>query len=237
MRKRGTLCWLVLVLAALACRSGTTGRADEASVAAEELQAAGELRRGIALVEQGDFEAGIEVLRTVLSMAPDDRELVLRARCWLVTALTSDGDPEGALRECLLALEITPEDPWLHYACGVARYKMGELDLALESFTHAIEHDPRHIKGHQWRGRVLLDLGDYRAAVDDLTRALACIESADESTLVSWDGDRRTLTLKTLDLRIRAYDRLGRHDEAMRDRERYSQIFDGSVPTTPAGPR
>jgi len=226
--------WLVLVLAALACRSGPTDRADEpcgATRAAEELQ------RGIALVEQRDLEAGIEALRTVLALAPDDRELVLRSRSWLVTALTRAGDPEAALHECQLALEIAPEDPWLHYACGVARYKLGELDLALESFTHAVEHDPQHIKGLQWRALVLHELGDDRAAVDDLTRALACIESADESALASWGGDRRMLLLKTLDLRIKAYDALGRHDDALRDRERYSHIFNGSGADLPAGPR
>jgi len=188
-----------------------------------------ELERGIELVEQGDNADGIEVLRAALGAAPDDAELVPLAHSWIGAALTRLGDPEGALRECQLALELAPGDPWLHYACGVAWYTLGELERARESFTHAIESEPRHIKSLQWRALVLRDLDDDRAAVEDLTRALECIESADEATLASWRGNRRSLLLKTLNLRLQAFDDLGLHEEAMRDRLRYERIFAGGA--------
>ena len=210
--------WCLLVFLALGCRSATT-------VADERARAQVQLVRGIELVERGEFAAGIEVLRAVLGAAPGDPELVPLARSWIGTALTHSGDPEGALRECRLALELAPDDPWLHYACGVASYTLGELADARESFTHGIEHDPRHIKSLQWRALVLRDLDDDRAAIDDLTRALECIESADEATLTSWGGNRRSLLLKTLNLRLQAFDDLGLHDAAMRDRARYEQVF------------
>jgi len=214
----------LLAFVAIGCRSRTTAGADEPAAAQVELE------RGIELVQQGDLAAGIEVLRAVVSAAPGDAELTLRARSWIGEALTRAGDPEGALRECQLALELAPADPWLYYACGVALYEMGELDRARESFTHAIEHDPRHIKSLQWRALILRDLDDDRSAVEDLTRALECIESADDATLSSWGGDRRMLLLKTLNLRLQAFDDLGQHDAAMRDRARYEQVFARAAP-------
>lgn len=210
--------WFMLVFVALGCRSGTTAGAHA------HARAKAELERGIELVEQGDLAAGIELLRTVLSAAPGDTELVQRARCWIGAALTRAGDPEGALHECQLALELAPEDPWLHYACGVAWYTLGELERARDSFTRAIEHDPRHVKSLQWRALILRDLDDDWAAIDDLTRALECLESADDATLSSWGGDRRMLMLKTLNLRLQAFDDLGLHDAANRDRARYEQV-------------
>jgi tetratricopeptide (TPR) repeat protein len=223
MGGRSLVRWFVLALLTLACRSGTSVGAGESAVSAE-------LERGVGLVEQGELEAGIEVLRAVLEEAPEDPRLVVRARSWIAVALTRAGDPEGTLRECQLALELAPEDPWLHYACGIAWYMLGELERARESFTHGIASDPRHIKCLQWRALVLRDLDEDRAAVEDLTRALECIESADEATLTSWGGDRPSLLLHTLNLRLQAFDDLGMHDAAMRDRERYHRIDDGSTP-------
>jgi len=206
--------WFVLAYLALGCRSGATAGADGHAGPKQELE------RGMELVEQGDLTAGVEVLRAVLEEAPGEPALCARARAWIGAALTRAGDPEGALRECQLALEQAPDDPWLHYACGVAWYTMGELDLALESFTRGIACDPRHIKCLQWRGLIRRDLDDDREAVEDLTRAIECIESADDSTLASWRGDRRMLLMKTLDLRLQSFDDLGLHDTAMRDRAR-----------------
>lgn len=220
---------LLLVLALCGCRSATTPGAHENAAKTE-------LERGIELVEQGEHAAGIEVLRAVLSAASGDPELALQAHSWIGTALTRAGDPEGALRECRLALALAPDDPWLYYACGVAAYAMGKLDDAKESFTHAIEHDPRHIKSLQWRALILRDLDDDRAASEDLTRALECIESAEDATLRSWGGERRSLLLKTLNLRIQAFDDLGMHAEAALDRARYEQVFAGDTPSLPANP-
>src|SRR5262245_4039996 len=209
----------VLACLVLGCRSGTT-TADEHAGQRQELA------RGIELVEQDELEAGIEVLRAVLDEASADPALSARARSWIGSALTRKGDPEGALRECQLARELAPDDPWPHYGSGVAWYKMGELDRAQESFTRGIDLDPRHIKCLQWRGLVRRDLDNHRGAVEDLTRALECIEGADEAALASWHGDRRTLLMRTLDLRLQSYDDLGMHDEAMRDRARIAELLD-----------
>ena len=220
--------WFALALLVFGCRSGTTIPHRPGAGADEHARAQLELERGIQLVEQGELEAGIEVLRAVLDAAPDDSELVPRARCWIGHALTRAGDPGGALRECQLALELAPADPWLHYACGVAWYKMGELERAQESFTRGVECDPRHLKSLQWRARVLVDVGDDRSAVEDLTRALELIDDTDDATLASWGGDRRTLLMRTLDLRLQAFDALGMHEAAGLDRARLATLLEGS---------
>jgi tetratricopeptide (TPR) repeat protein len=212
--------WSVLACLVLGCRSGTT-TADEHAGQEQELA------RGIELVERGDLEAGIEILRAMLDEASADPALCARARSWIGAALTRAGDPEGALRECQQALELAPHDPWLHYACGVAWYTMGELEPALEAFTRGVESDPRHIKCLQWRGLVRRDLDDDRTAIEDLTRAIECIESADDSALSSWGGERRTLMVKSLSLRLQAFDDLGMHDAAMRDRARLAALLEG----------
>lgn len=191
----------------------------------EEPAARAELERGIELVRRGDLESGVASLRAALAAAPDDPVLAVEAHSWIGTALTRAGDPEGALHECDLALELAPDDPWLHYATGIAWYTLGELEPARAAFSRGLECDPRHIKCLQWRALVLRDLDDDRAAIDDLTRALAVIESADEATLASWGGDRKSLLMKTLDLRRKAYDDLARHAEAARDRARYDELF------------
>jgi tetratricopeptide (TPR) repeat protein len=103
---------------------------------------------------------------------------------------------------------------------------MGALDRALEAFTRGIELDPRHIKCLQWRGQVRRDLDDHRAAIEDLTRALECIEGADEAALASWGGVRQSLLMRTLNLRLQSYDDLGLHDQALRDRGRIAELLD-----------
>jgi tetratricopeptide (TPR) repeat protein len=201
---------VMLVFALGACRAaGTPGsRGEPAPVG-----------RGIELIEHGDLEGGIAVLRDGLAEPIDDGSRV-EAHRWIGHALTRLGDPEGALEEYVAALELAPSDPWLHYASGVSWNTMGEFETAAACFTRAIELDPRHLKSLQWRGECLVSLGDARGALADYTRALECIETADEGTLASWGETRRSLLVKTLELRAEVLDSLGEREEAARDRER-----------------
>jgi len=209
----------LLVLLLAGCRTAPT----DASRGANEL----DLGHGIALIRQGELDGGIDLLRAELQGTVGDSASRSEAHRWIGHARTLRGDPEGALEEYRAALELAPSDAWLHYACGVSWNEMGELELAVACFTHALELDPRHVKSLQWRGESCANLGDWCAAVGDYGRAVECIESADEETLASWGETRRTLLIRTLELRADALEALGEREAAARDRGRASKLVGG----------
>jgi tetratricopeptide (TPR) repeat protein len=126
--------------------------------------------------------------------------------------------PEEALLHAEKGIALAPNDPWLHYARGVAIQTMGEYTAALDAFSRALELDPRHVKASQWRGYTHLLVGSPAEAVRDYDHALAVIQEADDAALRAWGASRRDLTVVTLRGRADALDALGNHDAAEADR-------------------
>jgi Mlc titration factor MtfA (ptsG expression regulator)/Flp pilus assembly protein TadD len=64
---------------------------------------------------------------------------------------------------------------------AVARLQLDELDAALADCERAVRVDPRDVEARQVRGSVLIELGRFTEAIDDLTFVLESHQSADDA--------------------------------------------------------
>ncbi|MCA1532137.1 caspase family protein [Bradyrhizobium sp. NBAIM03] len=89
------------------------------------------IKRAYALAIQ-DFDA-------VLRRAPKDAE-ALNNRCW---SRAATGDPQGALADCNLALQINPGLSDALDSRGLVNLKLGRNAEAIKDYTDAIQRNPR----------------------------------------------------------------------------------------------
>ncbi len=66
-----------------------------------------------------------------------------------------------------------PENPWGHYMLGMAAWKAGDQEKALNAFDQALQLDPSHRKSLFNSSRVLLDAGRPKEALERIEKALA----------------------------------------------------------------
>jgi len=82
-------------------------------------------------------------------------------------------NPEQAVKEYEIAVQLRPDLPSLHYVLGGAYWKHSELDKAAAELSRAIELDPKHFSAHYKLGMVLLEQNDPLKAVAEFRAALA----------------------------------------------------------------
>ncbi len=82
-------------------------------------------------------------------------------------------NPDQAIKEYEMAVQLRPDLPSLRYVLGSAYWKRSQLDKAAVEFGRAIELDPRHFLGHYKLGMVLLEQNDPLQAVAEFRTALA----------------------------------------------------------------
>jgi serine/threonine-protein kinase len=85
--------------------------------------------------------------------------------------LSAVGQPEAALAEAELALELDPLSLIIHTTAGTALYGAGRYSDAIARFQRTIEMDPEWTPGHYGLGRSLLRLGEDEAGLAALRRA------------------------------------------------------------------
>ena len=103
------------------------------------------------------------------------------------------------------ATELDPQDAGAWHNLGMARYRLGELDAAVEAFRRAIEREPSHVKAHINLGAVLHDGGAARTAIQEYRTALRILDDTETPGTPTSDGDRAAahynLARSLLDLR------------------------------------
>jgi predicted Zn-dependent protease len=67
----------------------------------------------------------------------------------------------------------SPDNPWGYYMLGLASWKAGQPEKAIEAFDHSLQLDPTHRKSLFNSSRVLLDTGKPKDALDRIEKALA----------------------------------------------------------------
>ena len=79
---------------------------------------------------------------------------------------------EAALKDAQDALAMGEDTSFAHYTLGNAQRLMGDIERALESYTKALETDPRSANILSNRGAMHAELGNHQAAAADFRKAL-----------------------------------------------------------------
>ncbi len=82
-------------------------------------------------------------------------------------------NPDQAIKEYEIAVQLRPDVASLHYVLGEAYWKHSELDKAAVELHQAIELDPKHFTAHYKLGMVLLEQNNPLQAVAEFRTALS----------------------------------------------------------------
>ena len=99
---------------------------------------------GLALKEQGEWEAAVACYRRALILRPDFAEVHSN----LGLALQAQGNLEAAVACYRRAIELRPGFAGAHYNLGVALEESGDLQGAADSLRAALERDSRFALAH-----------------------------------------------------------------------------------------
>jgi tetratricopeptide (TPR) repeat protein len=109
----------------------------------------------------------LSVAERAVQMAPTDPE-THRARA---AVLTLSQAPAESVEELERAISLRPSDYTQWVELGLVRDQMGDSAGALGAFDEAVKRAPFYALPRWQRGNVLLRLGQYDSAFDDLNRA------------------------------------------------------------------
>jgi len=190
--------------------------------------------RGLSELQQGNYQAGANLIATALRANPAsveawanlglaqgalerhdeavssfDRALAIRpdfaeVLCSRAVALGKLGRHDQALAGFERALAVRPDYVEALYNRGVTLGNLGRQADAVESYDRALARDPTHARALNNRGVALGDLDRNEEAIASFDRALAARPAFTEALL------NRGLTLADL----------GRHEEAIADYDR-----------------
>ncbi|MBL8975685.1 MAG: tetratricopeptide repeat protein, partial [Myxococcales bacterium] len=137
---------------------------------------------------------------------------LLEAGFLLGRALLAQGLAREAVAELQAVTRAAEVPPGAHLALGLALREREQLPEALQSFTHAIDHDPNPDEALYWAGRTAAELGRHAEAVPRLGRAVALAGAG-----TSWQADAQLWLGRSLH-------RLGRRPEARAAFAAYLQL-------------
>lgn len=95
-------------------------------------------------------------------------------RAWHLNEIAQ---PRLALEDANQAIELDPTPAAAHAEAAYALMKLGRADEAFDRVKRATEADPRFATGWQYRGELEIQRGDFVAAVESFSRALAINQS------------------------------------------------------------
>ena len=78
----------------------------------------------------------------------------------------------AALKELLVAEELYPQDPKLHYYLGIAYHGKGLPEKAIEQFCATLALDPNYAEASNFLGAVYLEMGRRDEAIASFEQAL-----------------------------------------------------------------
>jgi len=166
---------------------GFGGRATIA-VASEQIEVhwtpssekANPLTAAISMLEKGEYAPAVLTLRFLLSVRPDDVEVLYN----LGMALSDTGQLDEAVSRLQRAVELAPTFADARIALGTALQRQGKDAAALDAFKEAVAQKPDNSTGQRNYGACLLKTGKMQEAVEHLRKAME-LDSNDQQT---WFG-------------------------------------------------
>ncbi len=159
-----TLTTLAILTAALALRSDTTVRAGQMSAAGKR-----HANRGVALLEQFDFDQAAVEFEALVAMEPDSAPGYIN----LGIAYFNQRDFERARLALEKALALAPDIPHVHYNLGLIYKLSGETEQAVAAFERVAAIDLDNSMTHYYLGTLYANLNRLDDAVRSLERAIA----------------------------------------------------------------
>jgi tetratricopeptide (TPR) repeat protein len=134
---------------------------------------------GRTFVRNRDWREDLTVFGTAVEVAPRS----LMARFNYGNALKDAGDPEGARRQWLLALELAPEDPGTHAQLGTLAAIEGDWARAERHYRVALRGDPELVEARVNLARICERTGRQAEAIEHYRAALAVPPPVDAELL------------------------------------------------------
>lgn len=206
---------------------------------------------GLAYGALGEPDKALAALRRALALAPDDAEICNN----LGEVYLRLDEPETALTFFDKSVASRPRAIAAHLGRSEALAATGRQTEALASVDQALAADPRYATAHFARGTLLRQLGRFDEAEVCFTQAVALASDvaryhralAESRRFV--DGDPRLAALEKLDpsslapgqqverefALFKAYDDLGRPDEAFAHLARGNGLYRQQIPYNEAG--
>jgi tetratricopeptide (TPR) repeat protein len=122
------------------------------------------LRRGLELLERGDYGAAERAFEAAVRAHPGSAE----AHYYLGLAAARGGRPRRAIAAYLEAQAIDPDLPSLDASLGIAHYQADELERARSHLERAVETDPHDTATRFFLGLTAQRGRRYREAIEHL---------------------------------------------------------------------
>ena len=123
--------------------------------------------RAIAHFQTGEREKAMDDFRAALARSKAPSIFTARARCFL-----SAGNPDEAWYDVKEALHLSPGSPELFELLGEIEWERGNHEAAIESFSKALEADPKRSSCYFKRSKILVQNHRFYDAASDLYRVI-----------------------------------------------------------------
>lgn len=123
--------------------------------------------RAIQKYQAKEYTKAIEDYSRAIELDPKFIDAYLK-RCEVRNQL---GDNQGVLDDCYQVFSITPNVPKANYYQGRARFNLGYVEPAIESYTTAIAQDKNYAQAYYYRAIAYKELDNAVAAIEDLQTA------------------------------------------------------------------
>lgn len=153
------------------------------------------LKQGYALVALQRLDEALEALDKCLTLMPEAADAMLLK----MQVFAAQGDSQASMAQAETYHEVYPEQTEVYSTLGEVFAAGGDFANAVEAYNRYLELAPdKSSEAYEMRGQYLLQLGQYEAAVTDLTQA---IEMEDGT------ADARTHYLRAIaQMQLNAYD-------------------------------
>jgi tetratricopeptide (TPR) repeat protein len=127
--------------------------------------------RGLAQFELGAYQAAIADYERSIQQPGLDRTALadIYSDRGLAKLMLSDG--VGAIADFSEAIHLNETNTRAYYNRACAYHRQGNLELAVNDFTHVLAQVPNHAEAYRSRGLIRYQLGEKQQAIADLRQA------------------------------------------------------------------